>query len=185
MLTGLVQTIRKRKSRELFIDLYHRVKVWKGNTMSEFTHITSQEDFDSMIKERLERNTKSVTADVEKKFEGYISPDDFKSKTADLESKIAELNGKIKSDSDIISDLTAKNKAYENSSVKMRTAYAYGIPFEMAERLKGDTEDDIKKDAENLAKYVSSRKTPDFNGDSMKNSKAKYSSLLNSLKGEI
>ena len=43
--------------------------------------IDTQEAFDSAIKSRLERNTKTVTEEVTKKFEGYLSPEDFSKKT--------------------------------------------------------------------------------------------------------
>ena len=38
----------------------------------EFKVIDTQEAFDSAIKSRLERNTKTVTEEVTKKFEGYL-----------------------------------------------------------------------------------------------------------------
>ena len=44
--------------------------------MSEFKTIETQEELDSIIKDRLDRNTKKITAEVTKQFEGYISPDD-------------------------------------------------------------------------------------------------------------
>ena len=59
--------------------------------MAEFEAITTQEAFDNAIKARLDRNTDTV----KKQFEGYISPDDFKTKTADLNSKITDLTGKL------------------------------------------------------------------------------------------
>ena len=63
-----------------------------------FEPIETQEAFDAAIKSRIDRNTKSVTDEVTKKYEGYISPEDASKQTA-------ELNKQIK-------DLTAKNKAY-------------------------------------------------------------------------
>ena len=59
--------------------------------MAEFEAITTQEAFDNAIKARLDRNTDTV----KKQFEGYISPDDFKTKTADLNGKITDLTGKL------------------------------------------------------------------------------------------
>lgn len=44
--------------------------------MSEFKTIETQEELDNIIKDRLDRNTKKITAEVTKQFEGYISPDD-------------------------------------------------------------------------------------------------------------
>ena len=64
----------------------------------EFKVIDTQEAFDSAIKSRLERNTKTVTEEVTKKFEGYLSPEDFSKKTESFTKQIAGLNEKIKGD---------------------------------------------------------------------------------------
>ena len=120
----------------------------------EFKAIETQEALDAIIKGRLERNTRSVTdsvtAEITKKFEGYISPDDAK-KSAD---QITALTEKLKESETRIAELTAKNSAYEISSVKMRIAQESGLPIELAERLSGSTEEELKKDAETLAKLV-------------------------------
>ena len=119
----------------------------------EFKVIDTQEAFDSAIKSRLERNTKTVTEEVTKKFEGWLSPED-------VTKQISGLSEKIKDNEQIIADLTAKNKAYENSSAKMRIAFETGLPFELSEKLSGETEEEIRADAEKLAGYVNSGKKP-------------------------
>jgi len=116
----------------------------------EFKAIETQEAFDAAIKARLERNTRSVTEEVTKKFEGYISPDDAK-KSAD---RISALEKELADGKATIADLTAKNSAYEINSVKMKIAREAGLPAELAERLNGSTEDELKKDAEALAVLV-------------------------------
>lgn len=121
-------------------------KAGKGNTMAEFEAITTQEAFDNAIKARLDRNTDTV----KKQFEGYISPDDFKTKTADLNSKITDLTGKLAEKDTAIADLTAKNKAYETSSVKMRVAREKGLPYEAVEFITGEDEESIGKSADAL-----------------------------------
>ena len=126
----------------------------------EFKVIDTQEAFDSAIKSRLERNTKTVTEEVTKKFEGYLSPEDFSKKTESFTKQIAGLNEKIKGNEQTIADLTAKNKAYENSSAKMRIAFETGLPFELSEKLSGETEEEIRADAEKLAGYINSGKKP-------------------------
>lgn len=156
-------------------------KAGKGNTMAEFEAITTQEAFDNAIKARLDRNTDTV----KKQFEGYISPDDFKAKTADLNSKITDLTGKLAEKDTAIADLTAKNKAYETSSVKMRIAHENGIPYELANKLSGDTEEDIKKDAETLAKFIGKKQPAPLGStehDHADSKNAAYKSLLASLK---
>lgn len=120
----------------------------------EFKAIETQEALDAIIKNRLERNTKSVTdsvtAEVAKKYEGWISPDDAK-KSAD---QIAALTEKLKDSEAKIAELTAKNSAYEISSVKMKIAQETGLPIELAQRLSGTTEEELRKDAESLAKFA-------------------------------
>lgn len=108
----------------------------------DFEIIETQEDFDEKVKGILEENTKTVTDTVKKQFKGYISPDE----SAKLNQQIAEL--------------TAKNKAFETSSAKMKIAFENGIPFELAEKLSGETEEEIKADAEKLAGYINSNKQP-------------------------
>lgn len=123
--------------------------------MSEFKAIETQEALDEIIKARLERNTKTVTAEVTKQFEGYISPDEAEK----LKSQLTEKDTSI-------AELTAKNSAYEAAAVKARIAREYGIPAELADRISGANEEEYKADAENLAKFVKSGKSaPMFNND--------------------
>ena len=121
---------------------------------TEFKAIETQEEFDAAIKARLDRNTKTVTDEVKKSFEGYISPDEAKKLTEQVESLTKALTERDGS----IADLTAKNKQYETASVKARIAHEKGLPYELAERLSGETEQDIAADADKLAQFVSSQK---------------------------
>ena len=137
---------KKKVQKNKLVTVYYisptpQGKAGKGNTMAEFEAITTQEAFDNAIKARLDRNTDTV----KKQFEGYISPDDFKTKTADLNGKITDLTGKLAEKDTTIADLTAKNKAYETSSVKMRIAHETDIPYELANKLSGDTEEAIQE----------------------------------------
>lgn len=128
----------------------------------EFTPITTQEAFDEAIKARIDRNTKTVTAEVTKKYEGFISPEDYTAKTADFSKQIETLTAQVKDNDKTIADLTAKNKAYETASVKTRIASEFGIPAELAGRLNGETEEDIRKDAEIMSKFTGNGHMPPF-----------------------
>lgn len=122
--------------------------------MSEFKAITTQEELDAVIKDRLARNTKTVTDEVTKKFEGYISPDDLSTKTAEMSKEIGNLKTALSEKDNSIADLTAKNKAYEIGSVKTKIAREFNIPYELAGRLSGETEEEIKADAEIFSKFT-------------------------------
>lgn len=118
--------------------------------MSEFKAIETQEELDAIIKARLDRNTKTVTDEVKKSYEGYVSPDEVKKLTEQVDTLTKQLTEKDTA----ITDLTAKNKSYETASVKARIAHEKGLPFELADRLSGETEQEITADAEKLAQYM-------------------------------
>ena len=119
-----------------------------------FEIIDTQEKFDAAIAERLRRERETVS----KKYADY---DDLKKRTAEYETRLgaltkeAEDNAKKYSDYDTkLADLQAKVKGYETVSVKTRIAHETGIPYELAGRLSGDTEEEIRKDAETLSKFI-------------------------------
>ncbi|WP_102343773.1 phage scaffold protein [Galactobacillus timonensis] len=118
-----------------------------------FTPITTQEEFESAIKERIGREAK--------KYEGYTSPADLEKIKKDYDSQIASLTkdaeAKAKKYADYdkqLSERDAKIKGYESDSVKTRIAHEVGLPYELSGRLSGDTEDDIRKDAESLVGLI-------------------------------
>lgn len=150
--------------------------------MSEFKAIETQEELDKIIKDRLSRNTKTVTDEVTKKYEGFISPDDAAKQKKTLEDKITELNTKLKEKDTSIADLTAKNAAYETASVKAKIAREYGIPAELADRLSGNNEEEFKKDAENLVKFVQKEQpAPLYNGEHSSSASSTDAALLSVL----
>lgn len=151
----------------------------------EFTPITTQEEFDRAIGERLKREKeayrkemdelKSKNTAYEKQLgELKSSHDDLIKKTADYDKTVAELNGKVSS--------------YEIASLKARIAHEKGIPYELANRLTGDDEKTLREDAESLSKLIDKRtpapplkSTEPPAGDGKDSA---YKTLLNGLKGE-
>lgn len=125
--------------------------------MADFKVIETQEQLDAIIGERLSR-AQSV---FEKKYADYISPDDFKAQTEGFNAQIAELNKAIEEEkaksvplTEQIESLTKQVKKYETDSVKTRITAEYGLPYEFANRLTGESEDEIRKDAESLKGLV-------------------------------
>lgn len=119
--------------------------------MGEFKPIESQEQLDAIIKERLER----AQSTYEKKFENYLSPDEFKAQTEGLNSQIATLTKSLEKEKEKLEPLNKQIeslnnavKKYETDSVKNRITAEFGLPFDFASRLNGETEDEIRKDAE-------------------------------------
>ena len=134
--------------------------------MADFKPIETQEAFDAAV------------ADVKKQYEGWLSPEDYNAKTADLAKQLNDSKTTI-------ADLTAKAKAYESNSLKMRIAHENGIPYELAGKLSGETEEEIKKDAETLAKFVKNQQPQPLANTEHGHTNGKdaaYKSLLADLK---
>lgn len=155
--------------------------------MAEFTPINTQEEFDAAIGARLKRERDTITA-------RYADYDDLKKRVADQETQIGALtkerddNAKKYAGYDkTVADLQAQVKGYETSSVKMRIAHETGIPYEMAARLSGETEEDIRKDAAMMARFVTKGKyTGPLKGDGPDGESAERASMrqmLQNLKG--
>lgn len=76
---------------------------------------------------------------------------------------------------------------YETSSLKTRIAHENGIPYELAGRLSGSNEEEIKKDAETMTKFLRKKDVPPLaGGDPQKidDKKTAMKGMLASLKGE-
>ena len=155
--------------------------------MADFKPITTQEEFDAAIGDRIKRERESMA----KKYGDY---DDLKKRVAEQETQIGDLtkerddNAKKYAGYDkTVADLQAQVKGYETSSVKMRIAHETGIPYEMAGRLSGETEEDIRKDAAILARFVTKGKyTAPLKGDGPDGESAERASMrqmLQNLKG--
>lgn len=122
--------------------------------MADFEAITTQEQLDGILKDRLARQNDKHTREIAEKYGDY---DQLKTKTAEYEKRIAELEDSAKSAAGTkaeydakIADAEAKIKNYELRAVKTQVAIEAGLPFDLADRLTGDTADDIRKDAEKL-----------------------------------
>ena len=159
--------------------------------MADFTPITTQEQFDNIIKDRLGRERETLA----KKYEGYTSPNDLSKIKGDYDKQIAlltkdaETKAKKYVDYDKqLAERDSKLKSYETASVKTRIAHETGLPYEMANRLSGESEDDIRKDAETLVKLIGKNKPvvpladPEGKMSGGKNDAVR--ALAKSLKGE-
>lgn len=149
--------------------------------------ITTQEELDAIIGERLAQKDRSI----EKKYGDY---EETKKKVAEYEASLAEqsklveeASKKAESHEKLVAELTEKVKRYETDSVKTKIAHELKLPYELAGRLSGTTEDEIRADAENLSRLLSAQREPAPLADteSVKSGDSGYRGLVNSLlKGE-
>lgn len=148
-----------------------------------FTPITTQEEFDKRLVDRLAQKERSV----EKKYEGFVSPTDFATTEQKYKDQIQVLNAQLQDAQnssnekykdyispeklkEIKDEYDTKIAKYETDSVKTRIASEMGIPSSFISRLKGTTEDEIKEDAKLFAKYFE-KHPPTYEPDPISGSK--------------
>ena len=122
--------------------------------MADFTPIETQEAFDAAIKDRLARQEAKIRGeyadyeDLKKRSASWATEKQSYEKTiTDNKTAFDDLNQKL-------TEATGKIAQYETDALKTKIAIESGIPFGMVSYLKGTTEDDIRKSAEELGKFA-------------------------------
>ena len=157
-----------------------------------FEVIETQEQLDNVIGARIARAKEAAKAEFQSKLDEL---DTLTTKLEEKESKITSLTDELETakaaktaNEAKIADLTAKVQKYEADSVKTRIARECGLSVELANRLSGDTEEEIKKDAEALKSVVGNvtvQRTQFSSDDGDKDdTKAALNSMLQAMKGE-
>lgn len=127
----------------------------------EFKIIETQEQFDSAIKGRLERERSKYDAQItelESKLKGQ---------TEEAQKQISELTAALNAAKEekggfdkILAEKDATIKNYELHSVKTQVAHEFGLTYESVEFLQGSTEEEIRKSAESLKNLVGVKTAP-------------------------
>lgn len=106
----------------------------------DFNPITTQAEFDAAVQPLIDAAVSAKAAE----FDGWLSP---------------EAHQKA------LDDQNAESTAKLLSAYRTKAAIMAGLPKELAERLEGDTEEAIIKDAEHLAAITKSVETPHFDAE--------------------
>lgn len=151
--------------------------------MSEFTPITTQEDLDRVIKDRVERAKESAR----KEFADY---EQLKKDNAGYSAQIADLQKQLESSKAYpqqIADLQKQLAKRETDSAKIMAAVKHSIPMDMADRISGTTAEEIEADAAKIAAYFKNPamplRSPEPSGEPNTSTSA-LKELLGNLKGE-
>jgi alanyl-tRNA synthetase len=104
----------------------------------DFEPITTQEKLDELL------------AAERAKFEGYASPENV----AEYEKRIKTLTDKAAKLEKTNAELDSANKAHELNALKNKVARESGLRYELADRLSGTTEEELRADAQKLAEYT-------------------------------
>ena len=115
--------------------------------------ITTQEELDAVIKDRLSRERESAA----KRYEGWMSPDDVEALKEEHAKEVKALQDAAAESEKTIKEkdaALAESAKYRTDLEKTRIALAAGLDVDFADRLKGENADEWKKDAEKLAKKI-------------------------------
>ncbi|MBQ9031859.1 MAG: DUF4355 domain-containing protein [Parasporobacterium sp.] len=154
----------------------------------EFTPINTQEEFDSAIKDRLARQETKIRGEyadydaLKKQSQSWETEKQSYEKTiADNKTAYEDLNTKY-------TEATGKIAQYETDALKTKVAIESGLPVAMFSYLKGTTEEEIRRSAEELGKFTKGGQAAplaDPEGDPPKDSKnAAMRKMLREMKGE-
>ena len=129
-----------------------------------FEPITSQEQLNKVIGERLAKKSakvrEEVTTELTQKYQDYDSLKDQIAKLETSNKEMLEAKDKYAELKKTNEELNAKIAQYELDSVKKTAAIAYGLPMEMATRLNGTTKEEIEADALALSRLIPKSSIP-------------------------
>lgn len=123
--------------------------------MADFKEITTQEEFDERIKERISRAEKKVRDE----YANWLKPDALDALKAEHAQEIAKLNAshaealkKYEGYDEKFTAQETKIHALETSALKTKIAMAKKLPMDAVEFLQGDDEKSIAESADKLSK---------------------------------
>ena len=137
-------------------------KQGKEKSMGEFRPINTQEELDAVLGERLRRERESHQKKLEES--GWLSKEAAERALKELNDKVKALESSAAATQKVLEEKDekiAEGEKYRADLAKTRIASAAGLKLEYADRLRGDTEEEWKEDAEILAKdFKASHLTP-------------------------
>lgn len=125
--------------------------------MAEFKTIETQEELDRIIGERLERE-RSKASKNEETYKSEIET--LKKSLTEKETVLADLTEKQNGHADEVAKLNSEIAGYKLRAIKHQVAHENGLPYELAERLTGETEELLRADAETLKGLINTNNKP-------------------------
>lgn len=123
--------------------------------MAEFKVIETQDELDRIVGDRVQRE-KDKAKKVEESLKSEIET--LQATLKENETKVSEYDKLVNSHKDEVAQLTGQIKSLQLQEIKHRIAHENGLPYELADRLTGDTEELLRKDAEALKGFVTPQK---------------------------
>lgn len=113
----------------------------------EFKAVETQEEFDNMVKDRIERAKNAVRSE-------FADYEELRKKAAGFDEKQAEFKKKTAEKDASIADLKKQLARYETDSAKRELAEKYKLPAGAAKFLTGDKKEDWEEAARELSQLA-------------------------------
>ena len=153
--------------------------------MSEFKVIESQEELDAIIKPRVERAIKKAKEEAKEEYKSSLKS--LNDENSSLKSEVGQYKKSLESMKEKDEQITGLNKtieSYKREDLKRKIAVDCGLPFNLSNRIQGEAEESMRKDAESLSNFIKNSNpsvVPLKNVNETKDDDSGLRSLLNSL----
>lgn len=153
--------------------------------MSEFKVIESQEELDAIIKPRVERAIKKAKEEAKEEYESSLKS--LNDENSSLKSEVGQYKKSLESMKEKDEQITGLNKtieSYKREDLKRKIAVDCGLPFNLSNRIQGEDEESMRKDAESLSNFIKDSNpsvVPLKNVNETRDDDSGLRSLLNSL----
>ena len=111
---------------------------------------------------------------------------EYEDKIQKAEESLKAANEKIAGHDQIVADLTTRATTAEGKLLKNRIANESGVPYELADRLVGSNEEELKADAEKFASFLAPKSAPPLHSsDAPTNTNAGLAGMLSQINSQF
>ena len=129
----------------------------KEKQMAEFKVIESQDELNEIVANRVNKEKDKARA-MEESLRGEIEA--LTKSNQEYQEKLQKFSEVENSHADEVAKLNSEIAGYRLQAIKHKIAHENERPYELAERLTGEDEDALRKDAETLKQFIGVKKTP-------------------------
>lgn len=152
--------------------------------MANFIEFETEEAYNEAISKAIEEKNQSwITGRLQAAREKAI--EETKAQYSDYEQLKADAGKWEETKTGLtqqIADANAAKTKAETELVKMKAAAKHGIPFEMASRLSGTSEEEIEKDAKSMAQYLAPKKSGPLRNPESHSKSSPWDSIVADMK---
>lgn len=127
----------------------------------DFTPIETQEQFDAMVKDRVERAKKSAAKEFEAQLKDLAQTKETltakDTEIGTLKAKISDLEREKETNGESFKSMQKELENVKLGALRQKIAIEEGLPLEMAARLNGEDEEALREDAKAVKGFIGAK----------------------------